>query len=159
MIGAEIYTLTNLHPDDSNMRLYSTNYQQPGRIKVCSKVKITKATKKKMVFQVVESGREYTYLFHRKSTPEGFTENINRYFGAECPSAEIATMSAVDQEGIKRTVAQEGMTRRGVIIAMGYPPQHVTPDTNYDEWMYWTNKFARDAVVFGEDGKVSHIRK
>jgi len=158
MVGQEVFTLTNLHPDEQNRRLYSTNYQQPGRIKVCTKVRIDKLKRKKMWFTIVESNREYQYYLHRKSTPEGFDENIKKYFGPECPQAEIDAMSEVDQKGIKKMRARVGMTRRGVIIAMGYPPEHVTYDLEYEEWVYWVNKFARDAVIFGEDGKVSEYR-
>jgi len=159
MVGKEVYTLTNLHPDEQNQRLYSTNYQLPGKIKVCTKVKIKKLKKKKMIFTLSESGREYEYLLHRKSTPEGFSENIKLYFGPECPAAEIETLSEIDQEGIKKARAIEGMSRRGIIIAMGYPPKHVTHELDYDEWMYWMNKFNRDAIIFNDDGIVEEIRK
>ena len=158
MVGQEVYTLTNLRPDEENRRLYSTNYQLPGRIKVCTKVKIVKLSKKKMNFTISESGREYEYLLHKKATPEGFNENIKRYFGAECPAAEIETLSEIDQQGVKKGRAMVGMTKRGIIIAMGYPPQHVTPDLDYEEWMYWMNKFNRDAVVFDDNGIVEEVR-
>ena len=155
MVGKEVYTLTNLRPDEQNQRLYTVNYQQPGRIKVCTKVKIEKLKRKRMDFRIVESGRSYHYLFHRKSTPEGFDANIKKYFGPECPQAEIDSLSAVDQEGIKKGITKAGMTRRGVILAIGYPPEHVTPDLEYDEWAYWMNKFVTRRLVFGSDGKVS----
>ncbi len=159
MVGKEVYTLTNLHPDEQNQRLYSTNYQLPGKIKVCTKVRIDKLKKKKMNFTIVESGREYEYLYHKKSTPEGFDENIKLYFGPECPAAEIEKLSDIDKEGIKKMRAIEGMSRRGVIIATGYPPKHVTPDLDYSEWMYWMNKFNRDAIIFDDNGIVESIRR
>jgi len=158
MEGQEVYLLTNLHPDEENQRLYSTNYQLPGRLKVCTKVRITKLSKKKMKFELVDSSREYDYLLHKKSTPEGFSENIKKYFGPECPQAEIDGMSDIDKEGIKKARALKGMTKRGVIIAMGYPPAHVTHDLDYEEWMYWMNKWSRDAVEFDDNGIVENIR-
>lgn len=158
MVGKEVYTLTNLHPDEQNKRLYTTNYQLPGRIKVCTKVEILKLKKKKMIFSPVDNDREYTYLMHRKATPEGFEENIKHYFGPKCPAAEIKTLSKVDQKGIKDARGLVGMTRRGIIIAMGYPPQHVTYDLESDEWTYWKNKWTRRVIVFGENGKVQEIR-
>jgi hypothetical protein len=158
MVGQEVYLLTNLHPDEENARLYSTNYQLPGRLKVCTKVRITKLSKKKMKFELVDSPREYEYLLHKKSTPEGFAENIKKYFGPECPQAEIDGMSEVDRKGIKKARALVGMTKRGVIIAMGYPPAHVTHDLDYEEWMYWMNKWSRDAIEFNDAGIVESIR-
>ena len=155
MVGKEVYTLTNLHPDEQNQRLYTVNYQQPGRIKVCTKVTIEKLTRKKMLFKISESNREYEYLLHKKATPEGFAENLKKYFGPECPSAKIESMSEVDRDGIKKAKSKVGMTRDGILIAIGYPPEHVTPDLDYEEWSYWVNKFVTRRVVFGEDGKVS----
>ena len=157
MVGQEVYLLTNLHPDEENARLYSTNYQLPGRLKVCTKVRITKLSKKKMKFEL-ESGREYEYLLHKKSTPEGFSENIKKYFGPECPQAEIDGMSDIDKEGIKKARGLVGMTKPGIIIAMGYPPAHVTHDLDYEEWMYWMNKWSRDAIEFDDNGIVTNVR-
>lgn len=153
-----VYTLTNLHPDNENNRLYSVNYQLPFLMPVCTEVKITKIKNKRMNFTVVESGREYDYNWHKKANPGGLKENILLYFGHECPAEEIKTLSEIDQEGIKKGRVQKGMTRRGVIIAMGYPPPHVTPDLEADEWMYWMNRFNRMAVIFGEDGTVEGTR-
>ena len=158
MVGQDVYLLTNLHPDEENARLYSTNYQLPGRLKVCTKVRITKLSKKKMKFELVDSPREYEYLLHKKSTPEGFSENIKKYFGPECPQAEIDGMSDIDKQGIKKARGLVGMTKRGIIIAMGYPPAHVTHDLDYEEWMYWMNKFSRDAIEFDDNGIVTNVR-
>ena len=155
MIGKEVYTLTNLRPDMQNLRLYSTNYLQPGLIKVCTKVRVDKVKKKKMIFTVVDSGTEYQYLFHRKSTPEGFNENIKKYFGPECPQAQLDQLSEVDKEGVKRGRTLEGMTQAGVILAVGYPPEHITPDREYDEWVYWMNKFVSRRLIFDENGIVT----
>jgi len=152
-----VYTLVNLHPDQENKRLYSVNYQLPYLMKVCTEVMITKLKKKRMNFKVVETGIEYEYNWHKKANPGGLKENILLNFGRECPEEEIQTLSEVDQAGIKTGRASEGMTRRGIIIAMGYPPPHVTPNLDMDQWMYWMNRFNRDAVMFGEDGTVESI--
>jgi len=153
-----VYTLVNLHPDQENDRLYSVNYQLPGLIPVCSEVKITKLSKKKMIFTLVSSGREYQYLWHKKANRGGLNENIALFFGKDCPADEIPTLSEIDQKGIKKGIAYEGMSRRGILIAMGYPPPHVTPDLDMDTWMFWMNKFNRTAIDFGEDGLVEEIR-
>lgn len=159
MVNASgIYTLTNLHPDLENRRLYSTNYQQTYLMPVCTEVEITKLSKKKMIFRVKDTGIEYEYLWHKKATPGGLNANIEKHFGSDCPQAEIATLSKLDQDGIKSGQPAMGMTRRGIIIAMGYPPEHVTPSLDQNLWMYWRNKFARRSVRFDADGKVDEIR-
>ena len=156
--AAGVYTLVNLHPDQENSRLYSVNYQLPFRIPVCTEVRITKLKKKQMLFEVVDSGREYDYRLHKKATPEGFNAHLAKYFGRECPEEEIKSLSEIDQKGIDKGRAYEGMTKRGIEIAMGYPPTHVTPDRDYDEWMYWMNRFNRTAISFNDAGVVDEIR-
>ena len=153
-----IYTLTNLHPDLENRRLYSTNYQQTYLMPVCTEVEITKLSKKKMLFRDKKTGVEYEYLWHKKSTPSGLNAHIEKHFGTECPQSEIDSMSKIDQDGIKSGQPAMGMTRRGIILAMGYPPEHVTPMLDQNLWMYWRNKFARRSVRFDADGKVDEIR-
>ncbi len=153
-----IFTLTNLHPDITNRRLYSTNYQQDYLLPVCTQVEITKLSKKKMMFRVKDTGVEYEYLWAKKSTPTGLSENIEKYFGPTCPKAEIAKLGKADQNGIKSGQPSIGMTRRGIVLAMGYPPEHITPNLEQDLWMYWRNKFARRSVKFGGSGKVDEIR-
>ena len=154
--GTELYTLTNLHPDPVNLRLYATNYLQAALIPRCSKVSVTKKSKKKMKFTLESSGAEYEYLHHKKAAPEGFEANLKKYFGTECSSSEVTKLSETDQDGIKKGRVALGMTKQGVILAIGYPPEHVTPSTDMDQWRYWKNKFATRLFYF-ENGKVSEI--
>lgn len=151
-----VYTLVNLHPDEANQRLYAVNYQQPGLIPVCTQVKITKASKKAIIFEIPErNNRQYEYL-HYKKLPESLDEHSAQIFGKTCPKDAITRMSKIDQEGIKEGVAKVGMTKAGVVIALGPPPSHATYSQDLDEWMYWQHKFARLRVDF-KDGKVSAV--
>lgn len=151
-----VYTLVNLHPDEGRQRLYAVNYQQPGLIPVCTKIKITKMSRKAIRFEIPErSDRKYEYL-HYKKLPESLDEHAAQIFGKTCPKDAIAKMSKVDQEGIKEGVAKVGMTKAGIVIAMGPPPSHATYSQDLDEWMYWQHKFARLRVDFS-NGKVSEV--
>ncbi|GAB1264668.1 lipoprotein [Aurantivibrio infirmus] len=151
-----VYTLVNLHPDEGNRRLYAVNYQQPGLIPVCTQVKITKMSRKAIIFEIPErNNRKYEYL-HYKKLPESLDEHGTQIFGKTCPKDAIAKMSKIDQEGIKEGIAKVGMTKAGVLIAMGPPPSHATYSQDLDEWMYWQHKFARLRVDF-KDGKVSEV--
>ena len=57
-----VYTLTNLHPDETRSRLYAVNFQQPGLIPRCTAVRITRLRRSEMNFVVIERNREYEYL-------------------------------------------------------------------------------------------------
>ena len=154
--GAELYTLTNLHPDNINNRLYATNYQQPALMKRCTKVVVDKISKKKMLFTA--DGVQYTYLYH-KSAVDKLDKHLELYFGKKCSNSAVTKLSATDQKGIKRGQVTKGMTKQGVIYAIGYPPKHVTPNIDeMESWTYWSNKFNRFIVHF-ENGKVIEIQE
>ena len=151
------YTLVNLHPDNERSRLYAVNFQQPGLIPVCSEVEYLGLGRKSFRFRVVSTDREYHYLNH-KAAAEPFPEHLKRFFGPSCPRDEIESLSELDRQGIREGRAIVGMTRRGVILAMGHPPRHVNPDPNAPIFMYWKSRFNRVEIQFGSDGLVSGVR-
>jgi outer membrane protein assembly factor BamE (lipoprotein component of BamABCDE complex) len=79
-----------------------------------------------------------------------------RYFGTSCPRTELAALPEVDRQGVKEGKARVGMTKRGVVLALGYPPPHATRSLDADRWIYWTNRMNRIAIVF-RDGRVTGI--
>ena len=155
----KVFTLVNLHPDEQNSRLYATNYQLPALIPLCTEVKLQKLTRKALIFEVPSRSKTYTYLNH-KSAVVPFNEHLQLFFGASCDAvkAKMKKMGKKDKEGIKLGRAMEGMTRDGVLLAMGRPPMHVNPVLDVSEWMYWRNKFGRTAVMFDDKGKVTGTR-
>ena len=152
MVGATVYTKTNLHPDEAAKRLYAVNYQQAGLIPLCTAVTVDEVQSDVMVFTVQDTGRQYHYIYH-KAAAEPFPDHLKRFFGFSCPENEPASLSAIDQEGIRKGKALKGMSKRGVILAIGLPPRHVTPDTDrMDQWTYWSNRFNRFIVEFDDSG-------
>jgi hypothetical protein len=138
-----VKTLVNLHPA-ANGRLYSANFQDSGFIPMCTDVTVTKVTDKRLYFTVNSTKQDYVYLLHKTLT-EPWEEHLNKIFGTNCPST--AGMSEIDQKGIKEGRALVGMTKQGVIYAIGYPPS--TPDyMSSDSWKYWKNHWATFTVEF-----------
>jgi hypothetical protein len=153
-----VYTLVNLHPDDQRGRLYAVNYQQAGLIPVCSEVKIVALKGNKMRFQLVKTGREYTYLHHKVAAAEPFNSHLLRFFGTECDRKGLERLGPGDRAGVQAGKADKGMTKQGVIFAMGYPPRHETPDLNGNVWKYWRGKFDTMLVTFDEKGRVESVK-
>lgn len=151
------FTLVNLHPDNERSRLYAVNFQQSGLIPVCSEVEYLGLGSKSFKFRVVSTRREYEY-FNHKAAAEPFPDHLRRFFGPSCPREQLATLSELDREGIREGRAINGMSRRGVILAMGPPPRHVNPDLNAPALMYWRNRFNRVEIRFGADDRVTEIR-
>ncbi len=152
-----VYTLVNLHPDDERGFLYAVNYQQPGLIPVCSEVKLVALKRNKLLFQVVKTGRQYTY-FNHKAAAEPFDAHLLRFFGPECDRKGLERLNAADKAGVQAGTVSKGMTRQGVIFAMGYPPKIRTPDLNGSEWTFWKSRFDTFQVTFDEKGRVDNVK-
>jgi hypothetical protein len=138
-------TLVNLHPDEERRQLYSVNYQQLGLIPRCTPVHIDSTSDKGIAFTVTSTGRSYDYAFH-DTMVEGPDKHLARYFGAACP--ELSGLNPLDMKGIEQGIASVGMTKNGVILALGYPPEHATPSPDGDQWVYWKNRWDRFVVRF-----------
>lgn len=65
--------------------------------------------------------------------------------------------SELDRKGIKEGKALVGMTKDGVLTALGYPASHRTPSLISNSWVYWTNRWGTIRVDFDDNGKVANI--
>jgi hypothetical protein len=157
LVGASgVHTLVNLHPDEQRHRLYSVNYQQTGLIPRCSKVRIESVDSRKMTFRLLDSDREYEYVFHN-TLRDPIPTHLDKFFGKKC-DASLEGFSEVDRKGIRSGSVLPGMSKRGVMLAIGYPPEHATPSLDSDVWTYWKNRFGKMTVSFA-NGKVVGISR
>ena len=154
--GDQLQTLSNLHPD--KQEIHSINYQLPSKIPVCADITVKKVSKGAMVFDY--SGTQYEFVLdkHTKGADVSLQQAAQAYFGPKCDAAKMKALSKVDQDGIASGRAQVGMTREGVLLAMGRPPFHANPSLDVPEWMYWRNRFARVAVQFDDKDTVTNVR-
>lgn len=151
-----VYTLVNLHPDAIRNRLYAVNFQQDGLIPLCTEVTLVKAKRKALQFKVNATGTTYTYYYH-KAAAEPFDQHLKHFFGKTCNKDAVARLSAVDREGIAAGKALPGMSKQGVVYAIGMPPRHVTPSMDANIWKYWSNRYNTFNVEFDGAGKVSRV--
>ncbi len=66
-------------------------------------------------------------------------------------------LSKMDRKGIEKGEVYMGMSKKGVMAALGYPAAHRTPSPDRDTWTYWTNRFSTMSVHFDDSGKVNKI--
>ena len=149
-IGSMLYTQTNLHPDEARGTLSSVNYQQQGLIPLCTPIRLDDVNRREMRFTTLSNGRQYRYEFHR-SLREPVDVHMDLYFAPGCDDSWQSTLGEADQAGIRDGRIYEGMTRRGVILAIGYPPSHATPNINDSVWRYWSNRMNTFEVHFNGD--------
>jgi hypothetical protein len=157
--GDKLQAIANLHPDMQRKVLYTLNYQLPGLIPVCSEVTVIKAGKKAAVFAYNGQEFEIAYDGFTKGAGVTFQQAVESiYFGKACDKTKMQKLGKIDQDGIKSGQPKVGMTRDGVLFAMGRPPFHANPDLGASEWRYWRNRFSQMVISFGDDGKVTAIR-
>jgi hypothetical protein len=140
-----VMTQVNLHPDPKFNRLYSTNYQQEGLIPVCTPVEILEVNPKAMKFKA--AGATYEYLFAKQLVADK-ASHLDQIFGTSCP--DTTALNEADQVGVKLGKITAGMTKKGVLLAAGYPPDHVN-QLEADTWKYWRHKFGTFDVIFEGD--------
>lgn len=149
------YTLVNLwveHPKP----IQTTNYHKGELIPVGSKVTILVSTPGKIEFTY--NGQTLT-LSRTKYTRVDMNTVQARTFGSSNPltGKPFTDLPKTQQDAVKAGQVILGMPKPAVLMAYGYPPEHKTPTTEANYWMYWESKFLTQGVTF-TDGKVSELK-
>ena len=105
----------------------------------------------------VSTGREIEMEFHSGRMGMSAKEYIDLITSPTPVS--YPDLSDVDRQGIKEGKALVGMSKQGVMIALGYPAKHETPSTDQNRWTYWKGRMAKYAVEFDNNGKVASVQK
>jgi len=99
---------------------------------ICTPVQVTVARGRQIHFST--GAENYRFVLYRR-TEVPVEAQLARYFGPTCP--KVDSLTPTDQMGIRQALPAVGMTRQGVIMALGYPPDHETPTLEDDEWTFW----------------------
>ncbi len=160
--GETYYLACNLHADPRNDKISSVNYQIPGgMISWGTKVKILDISKKKVVFEDVEIGRKYKYEIHKRTRKvTSLDEHLGHIFTKDIKALKrkVGSLSKIDRRGIEDGKVYNGMTKEGVLIAIGYPPEFANPKPmQAKRWTYWYNRWAQFFVKFDDNGRVIQV--
>lgn len=150
---------TNLRPNARGQMTSVLDWRGTEVLPLCTRVRIDDVDRGEIRFTAVDSGESYRYILHR-STRLPVAQHVERYFGQRCP---VEVVDEVDAQGIQNGDVYGGMSREGVLLALGYPPEHRTPSLESDEWTYWgttgpvTVIFSGDRVVAVDDPAGAHV--
>jgi hypothetical protein len=156
-----LYTRYNLHyvaQEGVNVGSYANFTDYPGHAFLPYNTKVeVKNWKRGYRITAVDSG--IVILFDYKS------KNMDGMRGSDyldlilSPEPVSYTgLSAVDEQGIQQGKAMVGMTKQGVMIALGYPAKHRTPSLDENTWAYWKGRLGDPRLVqFDGSGKVVSI--
>lgn len=145
------YLQTNLRATSRGIVSSVLGWRGTDVVPVCTPVRVTAVESREIAFEDIETGERFRYVLHR-STRLGVEAHLNRYFGTSCaPEVDHA-----DVRGIEEGLVEVGMTRPGVLVALGYPPEHRTPSLEDPVWTYW-GETGRVVVAFDGGGRVVSI--
>jgi len=152
--SAADFTACNLWYEKPD-RLYSTGYQKGALLPAGTEVKDVSKSSRKLDFTDAKSGTRYSIEFIAKHNP-GVTPEAwaDRVLTSKSFSELTKGMTADEIKSIKVGQAKVGMSKKAVLVSLGYPPEIGTPSTDSDAWKYWRDRFRTYYVKFA-NGKVS----
>ena len=156
--GDKLQLRSNLHPDFARNTIYTTNYQLPDVIPVCTEVTVVDSKEKVLTFNWNGRDMEFAWDKHTRRAGVQLDTLLADFFGTHCDQAAMDTLSAIDKEGIETGKPRVGMSKQGILFAMGRPPYHANPSLDSNRWTYWRNRFARMIITFDDNGIVTKIR-
>lgn len=157
-----MYTKYNLHvhyKSSSDIKSHYANWTgpYPGHRIIPPGTPVTVLSwSRGFILKRIDTGEKIRFTFNQKHMAMDKKTYIDKILTPVRVSVDH--FSAVDQQGIREGKALTGMTREGVMTALGYPATHKTPSLDNDEWIYWTNRFGTFAVIFDDNDKVKGIR-
>lgn len=107
------------------------------------------------ILQRVDTRQNIYYYYHKQHMKMNVTQYINLITSNK--KLSLSSFSNLDKKGVKNGKAYLGMTKAGVLAALGYPSQHKTPSLRNKFWVYWKNKWLTMIVKFDSAGTVISI--
>ena len=130
--------------------IYSTaNYRVGVLLPINSKVQLLEIDHKTIRVQVEKFGHELLIKNHEKYSGGDTSVAFNQIFALN--KIDLSQFTKKERQQIEKGEAAVGMRKKAVIAAIGAPPKHGTPSTEYDEWMYWQSKWNKFLVRFKND--------
>ena len=147
-----LYTQFSLFQEDNNFR--TTNYRRGTLIPINTAVTLQDKNTDEAKLALVDSGQTLTIENVPKFTKDDMTTALGKII--KTSKVDLNQFSQMEKRAILVGRVQIGMSKKAVLAAIGYPPQHQTPSLNGDTWTYWSSRTNRFAVIFKQD-KVDHI--
>lgn len=163
-----VYNKYNIHVQDQvdrrgthrNAASYA-NYTDPGSghliISPGTPLVVQKVSRKEIVFRNQKDNSLIEFEYHEQRMGMSAEKYLELITSPEPVS--LKKFSQEDRKGIAEGKARVGMSKEGVLTALGYPATHRTPSLDASSWIYWTNRFGTVAVEFNGSGKVVNVRR
>ena len=149
-----LYTAYNIWFEQPT-KVYSTNYEKGNILPAGSEVKDVKRSSGGVEFTDPKMGMKFSVEFVGKHHPGVTGEQwADRFLTTKNFAALSGGLTPAEIKAIKAGQIQAGMSKKAVILAVGYPPEVATASTKLDTWKYWRHRFGSYSVQFS-NGKVT----
>lgn len=167
LFNKDFYLAVNLHADRGSSRLSSVNYQVVGTlIPWGTPVKLYEKpggmTGNVLILKDLKAQKEHEFDFHARTLRHTSKyEYFKRLFTEDIAALqqEVDRLSEKDKQGIQKGIALKGMSKRGIAIALGHPPNFENPaPDSATAWHYWFSRKETFDVIFDQNGHVDAIQ-
>jgi hypothetical protein len=150
----KLYTAYNIWFEQPT-KVYSTNYEKGNLFPAGSEVTEVNRSSRKVEFIDPKLKMKFSVEFVPKHHPGVTAEQwIDRFLTTRDFAALTRGFTAAEIKAIKAGQVQVGMSKKAVLVSVGYPPEIATASMELDGWKYWRHRFGSYMVRFS-DGKVA----
>ncbi len=153
----DVYTAVNMRYSAAKKKGFYISYKNLELLPVNTKVRVINVRPKGFSMEIPK-GKIITITYNELWGGAPIEEIIPLLFSETDMSTKLSQFNKIEKRGIKIGKVLEGMGKKAVIVALGYPSAHKTPSTEQDIWLYWLNKLFSYRVEFKDD-KVIDIGK
>ena len=146
------YTCCNLHYDGE--WISDANWSSLPMIPAGASIRVLGYGRHRVKADIDGHGMELGLDYGRQQSLEAWAHKL---VIEEDPRPKIARMPTPIRDAIRAGKVAIGMTRDEVVLSLGYPPAHQTPDLNASQWKYWHTSFGSYLVVWDGAGRVRDV--
>jgi hypothetical protein len=111
--------------------------------------------RKPYLIEVLDKNIRVNFEFHANRMGMDFEHYLKKITSPK--PVDLKGLTGLDRQGVEQGRALKGMSKRGVMTALGYPASHRTPSLESNSWTYWKDRYRTFRVQFDNSEQVSGI--
>ncbi|MBK8817416.1 MAG: hypothetical protein IPN42_18880 [Methylococcaceae bacterium] len=137
-------------------RHHTTNYRKGKLLPINTQVQLKEISGDDIQLEILPSHSKLRIENVEKHTGDDVRQAFNKLFGKN--KVDLSGFTRSERDYIDLGRVGQGMRKKAVIAAIGYPPITETPSLDGNEWTFWSSRFNRFIVKFQND-KVAQIQE